>query len=521
MPSLSQKQRTSPLTSETEEALAELMALYWDDPFGWVMAAYPWGEPQKHDGSFNPLWNKDGPEQWQADLLIDLGEHIKQNAIRAIMGQDLKVWRSAVASGHGVGKSALVAWIIQFMMATRRDTRGVVTANTANQLETKTWPELSKWHDLLICKHWFRWTATSYQFALYPEEKAKNYMVTAATVSEQNTEAFQGLHNEGKTIFAIFDEASGIFPKLWEVVEGSMTDGEPFFFAFGNPTQPDGAFADCFDKHSHMYWTRHVNSLNVRHTNKEALRDIIRKYGEESDEAKVRVYGQFPSQSFNGFISKEAVEIAIDRDTPYDAGAALIMGIDVARFGPDNSVICYRQGRDARSRPMRVITGRVDTEKLAEIIATEANLHKPDAIVIEGTGVGAGVIDKLRARGFRVIEIHPGAKAHADQHYVNRRSEIWGLMRDWIIDEGVLPDDGTLSKELTAIQYTFDRHEQRIQLESKEDMRERTGLSSPDRADSLALTFAIKIARRDSNLARRNRDDDRTAAITEYDPLTH
>ena len=323
------------LSSEKEAELAEFIAQFYDDPYGFVMAVFPWGEPELADGSLNPLANKTGPEPWQRELLEDMGRHIKNNIILRELGLDMEVFRSAVASGHGIGKSAMVSWLIYFLMSTRVDTRGAVTASTQFQLEDKTWPELSKWHNLAINKHWFLWTATTFSFAAYPEDKRKNYRATAASVSETNTEAFAGLHNEGGTVFVLFDEASGVFKKIWEVADGALTDGEAFMFAFGNPTKPDGEFADCFDKHAHMYRTRHVDSREVSFTNKNALADILRKYGEDSDEAKVRVKGQFPSQSFNGFFAADMIQASVDREEYGDPGAALIMAVDVARFGND------------------------------------------------------------------------------------------------------------------------------------------------------------------------------------------
>src|SRR5688572_6014759 len=414
------------LSPELEAKIAEAVAVFYDDPYGFVMFAYPWGEPFLPDGTVNPLKDKTGPEPWQRDYLIALGEHIRENAERKKLGLDYMVWRGAVASGHGVGKSALVAWLIHFFMSTRYDTRAVVTANTANQLETKTWPELAKWHHLLSHnRHWFQWTATAYYFKQYPEDRRKNYMVNAVTVSEHNTEAFAGLHNEGKCVFVIFDEASGIFPKLWEVVTGAFTDSEGFFFAFGNPTQPDGSFADCFDKHKDMYYTDHVDSREVSHTNKQSLEDIIRMYGIDSDEVKVRVRGMFPHQAYNGFIGLDVVVGAIERELYYDAGAPLIMAIDVARFGGDETVIGFRQGRDARSRKMIALKG-LKTTRITEIAAEIASRERPDAIVIESTGPGVGVIDQLRDRGFKVIEVHPGALSAKPEHYYRKRDELWG-----------------------------------------------------------------------------------------------
>jgi hypothetical protein len=505
------------LSGLAETKLAEAVSSFYGDPLGFVMFAFPWGEPTLADGSFNALAEKKGPEDWQRRILVSMGKHIRDNAALVGWGLDKQVARYARSSGHGVGKSALVAWIILFLMSTRRDTRGVVTANTQTQLETRTWPELAKWHNLLICGHWFEWTATSYYFKMYPPEKQKNYMFSALTVSEHNTEAFQGLHNETSSVCVIFDEAGGIFSKLWEVAEGALTDGEGWFFAFGNPTQPTGAFADCFDKYTNLYATEFIDSRSVSHTNKSALNDIIRKYGEDSDEARVRVYGKFPRQAFNGFISHDVLMTAIQREYVYDRDAAIVMAVDVARYGKDSTVIRVRQGRDARTRPPVQINGK-STVEVARIIQREYNIVKPDALIVESTGPGAGVIDSLRDWGYKVIEVHPGANSSEPLHYYRKRDEMWGKMRDWLIDEGCIADEKDLVEQLSKIQYTLDRFDQRIKIEPKDDYIERTRLGSPDEADSLALTFAVQIARRDRNLDAKGVRTDRTQAITDYDP---
>lgn len=504
------------VSAAKEAELAEFIAGFFADPYGFVMAVFPWGQPTLPDGTFNPLHNKQGPEDWQREELEALGEHIKNNILLTEMGLQMEVYRLAIASGHGIGKSAFVAWIIIFLMSTRVDTRMAVTASTQFQLEDKTWPELAKWHNLMINKHWFEWTATAFSFAAYPLERRKNYRATAATVSETNTEAFAGLHNEGKTVAVLFDEASGVYPKIWEVADGALTDGEAFFFGFGNPTKPTGEFADCFDKHSHMYRIRNIDSREVSFTNKNALNDIIRKYGEDSDEAKVRVKGQFPNQAFNGFIQSDAIDEAMQRESYADPGAALIMAVDVARFGNDKSIIKFRQGRDGRSIPALKF-GKLSTVQLAEICAREINAKRPDAVVIESTGPGSGVIDILRDKGYKIVEVHPGARGSRHEHYVNRRAEYWADMRDWIYDEGALENDPELRQQLASIMYSLDRHEQRIQLEAKEDMKKR-GLSSPDEADTLALTFAVRVPRRDrNNLRSANRGK---LSLMQDDPIT-
>lgn len=516
---MSAKNINTGVSVQTEARLAEYIATFYDDPYGFIMAVFPWGEETLPDGSTNPLKSKKGPEKWQEEELKALGRHIRENMILKSIGCDMRVWRSAYMSGHGVGKSAFVAWIIYFLMSTRVDTRGVVTASTQFQLEDKTWPELSKWHNMAINRHWFRWTATTFSFSGYEEEsKQKNYRTSAATVSEHNTEAFQGLHNEGKTIFVIFDEASGVAPKVWEVAEGALTDGEAFFFACGNPTQPTGEFVDCFEKHNDLYRVRNIDSRDVSHTNKSALADTIKKYGgEDTDEVKVRIRGIPPSISFNGFIKVDGVNDAIERELEVDHSAALVMAIDVARFGNDRTIIGFRQGRNARF-PFLEFRG-LSTVQVAAVAEKEILDKKPDYIVIESTGPGAGVIDQLRDRGHRIVEVHPGSAANKFEHYANKRAEYWADMRDALYEWLCINNDKDLFTELTTINYLLDKSGQKIQLEAKEDMKKR-GLSSPDKADTLALTFAVKTARRDRNNMRRA-GLDRNQSIIEYDPIDY
>lgn len=518
------------ISVETEQKLAEFIAGFYADPYGFVMAVFPWGSRMVNgvrvripgmetlpNGMPNPLIDKAGPEAWQREELIALGEHIKENMLLTELGLEMKVWRSAIASGHGVGKSAYVAWIIYFLMSTRVDTRGAVTASTQFQLEDKTWPELGKWHKLAINSHWFAWAGTSFSFAAYPEDQRKNYRATAATVSETNTEAFAGLHNEGRTVFVIFDEASGVFPKIWEVAEGALTDGEGFFFAFGNPTRPDGEFADCFDRHAAIYRHRHIDSRDVSHTNKNALNDIIRKYGEDSDEVKVRIKGQFPVISQAGFIDGSFVTDAMNREEVVrDPSAPLIMAVDVSNQGGDESVIGFRQGWDARSIPKQTHRN-LRHGQLKRYVVEAADKYRPDAIVVECVGIGIPLCDDLEDLGYKVFRAYPGALV--EEHYYNNRALWWAQMRDWIYEPlSAMEPDNEQYDQLTKIQYSLQRQSGKTVMESKADMRKR-GLPSPDRADMLMLTFAVKIPRRDLNMAANASARRRRMAKTEDDPL--
>ena len=313
------------------------------DPLGYVMYAFPWGRPG------TALADESGPEPWQREVLQKLGDGLH----RRDKTSDEAV-RQAVASGHGVGKSALVAWIILWALSTLRDTRGVVTANTEGQLRTKTWPELAKWHALAANKNWFTYTATSLFYSAQPGHE-RTWRVDAITWSENNTEAIAGLHNKGRRAFALFDEASSIADGVWETIEGALTDAgtELFWLAFGNPTRTTGRFRECFagGRFAHRWQPQQIDSRSVSMTNKAQIATWVHDYGEDSDFVRVRVKGEFPRSGTMQFIDSERVQQAVERELFKDPTAALIMGVDIARHGEDQTVIRFRRGLDARSIP--------------------------------------------------------------------------------------------------------------------------------------------------------------------------
>lgn len=506
------------IAPDVEQRLRDLIAQFRYDAYGFVMAVFPWGVKG------TSLAHKVGPEPWQADLLHDASRHAIENANRKAMGYDYLVGRFTTASGHGVGKSALVAWLILWLMSTRQDTRGVVTANTAGQLQTKTWPELGKWYNMAIHKHWFTWTGSALFYALYPEDKVKNWKVDALTVSPENTEAWAGLHNETGTVFVIFDEASGIDKGLWGVAEGAFTDGEPWFFVFGNPTQPDGSFADTHLADPNNRWSkRNVDSREVSHTNKAHIADLIEANGgTDNDYIRIRVLGQFPTKAYDGFISPHDVTAAQQRELHVDTGVALTMAIDVSRYGDDETVFAFRQGNDARSIPWVTRRG-LSTVEVAAVAVELAQKYRPDAIVIESVGPGAGVIDVLRSWNYAVIEVHPGAPADKGKPFKNIRAQYWSVMRESIQERLCLPEtDGELFKQLTTIRYeTVGSGETLLQMEAKKDLKAR-GFGSPDRADALMLTFIHKIKRRDTEAqARAGVGPSTRRAKIDYDEFAH
>ncbi len=455
-------------SNNPEFILANDIAGFYADPLSFVRYAFNWGE--------GDLTEHSGPDTWQVRVLRAIGQGVLS------VEEALRV---AVASGHGVGKTALVAWIILWAMSTRPHLAGVVTANTKNQLNEKTWRELSLWHKRAINSHWFALTATKFYQVDYPD----TWFMAAVPWSAARPEAFAGLHAEH--VLVIYDEASAIDDIIWETSEGAMTTKGAMWICFGNPTRNTGRFRECFAKYRHRWITQQVDSRNARMANAAQIRQWADDYGEDSDFFRVRVRGEFPNAASNQFIAMDLVENAANKKLPLDAHqhAARVLGVDVARFGDDESVIQRRQGLVAFT-PRRF--RGLDTMTLAGLVAEEINDYKPQKVFIDQGGVGGGVVDKLGELGYTVTGVDFGGRALDARKYANKRAEMWGLMRDWLAAGAAIPDDRQLKDELIGPEYFFTPQHQII-LEKKEDMKKR-GLASPDSADALALTFAFPVA---------------------------
>ena len=315
-----------------------------------------------------------------------------------------------------------------------------------------------------------------------------------------NAEAFAGLHNKGSRILLVFDEASAIADTIWETAEGALTDAdtEIIWVAFGNPTRTSGRFHDCFGRFRTRWTVRQVDSRTVSLTDKRQIAQWIADYGEDSDFVRCRVLGQFPRAGSMQFIDSESVVAAMNRvpDFAAERDQPLVMGVDVARFGSDRSVIVLRRGRDACSWPIEKYQG-LDTMTLASKVVERDAAEGVRAVFVDEGGYGAGVVDRLRQLGVPfVFGINFGGKPEtwdeggAKPLYANKRAEIWGNMKKWL-EQGCLPNDPELLADLTGLQYGYDARSA-IQLEKKEDMKKR-GLASPDIGDALALTFALPV----------------------------
>lgn len=492
------------IRSTPMDELMDGLARFANDPLGFVMWAFPWGEPG------TPLEDMDGPEEWQRRQLDRIGHRLREG------GAEGAVIEEDVSAGHGVGKSAQVAWMILFSIATHADTRGVVTANTDAQLRTKTWAELTKWYSMFIARQLFTLTATAIYIADDPVRE-KAWRIDQVPWSKDKPESFAGMHNQGKRILVIFDEASAIDDIIWEVTEGALTDAKTqiMWLRYGNPTRTAGAFFKRCTQPKRSTYSR-VDSREVRFSNKAQIAAWVEDYGDDSDFVRVRVKGQFPRAGYSNFISPELVQkarrtnrVSLTEYGPYPK----IIAVDPARFGDDSTVITLRQGRKVHFQmELKSFDGFDIASRLEQIVREEGRVH---CIAYDAIGNGAeldGVLKRAPwARALTLIPVQWGQPAKDDKQYFNQRSECWGTMRDWL-ETGVIPDDDELGEQLSSLDYGYDV-KMRIQLQSKKDLK-KAGGKSPDKGDSLALSFVPELIDRKVSIAKVRPQQRRTVVWT-------
>lgn len=405
----------------------------------------------------------------------------------------------------GPGKSAFLAWVGLWFLSTRKHPKIVATSITGDNLSDNLWAELSKWmkrSPLLV--HQFEWTATR----IFHKEHPETWWISARTWPKtadpsQQAETLAGVHADA--VMFLIDEAGGIPPAVVATAEAGLANAskeegrEAFLVMAGNPTELDGALYQACVR-NRAFW--HVIAISsapddpnrTPRVSVEWAREQIAMYGWDSPFVLVNIRGEFPPGSSTALISVADAEAALGRQlTPQEyAEDPKVLGVDVARFGDDTTEILLRQGRAVKKpRTLR----NLDTVQVAGQVAQIIEKHEPDAVFVDETGLGGGVVDNLRALGFQVIGVQFGAAANEDRVYQNRRCEMWWRMGQWLRGGGALPASvGEFVSELTGPMYWFDE-KGRVCLESKKDMKKR-GLPSPNKADALALTFAGNVARK-------------------------
>lgn len=464
------------LTPAYLDGVARLAAHCRYDPLLWAENAWEWGEGTLEDQDIRV---------WQADVMDIIAQHLADPETRY---QPLRI---AVSSGHGIGKSAGMGMIANWAMSCFEGARVVITANTEGQLRTKTSPEVSTWFHRSISAGLFDIDT----MAIRPRVKTDlPWSLDFTPWSVNNTEAFAGLHAQGRIIVLMMDEASAIDNKIWEVAEGALTDENTImiWLAFGNPTRATGEFRECWRRNRKFWVTRQIDSRTVEGTNKAYLDEMVARYGEDSDRVKVRVRGIFPSTSHRQLIPTHLVDAARGkhlRKSEYDF-APTILTCDPAWTGEDDLVIAVRQG--LMFKILEVIPKNDNDIEIATILARYEDSLDADAVFIDlGYGTGIKSAGDTWGRGWQLV--HFGQKASTKAH-ANKRAEMWDAINEWLEAGGAIPDDEELYEDLIGAE-TKPTHDGSILLLSKEEMR-KEGLPSPNRGDALALSFAFPVSKR-------------------------
>ncbi|HCL4603267.1 TPA: phage terminase large subunit [Clostridium botulinum] len=443
----------------------KLLDIYWDNPVAFAEDMLDFH-----------------PDEWQSKVMMDIANGSKVS----------------VRSGQGVGKTGLEASIIIWFLCCRPFPKVVAIAPTMQQLYDVLWAEVAKWLNKSKVKDFLKWTKTK----IYMIGEEERWFATAKTATKP--ENMQGFHED--YMLFIVDEASGVSDPIMEAILGTLSGAENKLLMCGNPNKTSGVFYDSHNRDRSHYKTHKVSSLDSPRTSKENIEMLKDKYHEDSDVYRVRVLGEFPKGELDTFIALEYAELAAQ----YELEAIdfiLHFGVDVARYGDDETIIAPRIGDkvfklNSYSKQSTMVTVGYIIKTFKEYFSKYPFL-KRCKVKIDDTGVGGGVTDRLEEivkeenLPIDVIPVNNGGESY-DLYYANLGTCIWGEVRD-ILEENFsahmrnekpkiqLPRDEKLISQLTTRKYKITSKGKLI-IESKKDMKKR-GLTSPDRADAVALTF--------------------------------
>jgi hypothetical protein len=419
------------------------------------------------------------PQRWQRE------------ALEAIRDHD----RVAIRSGHGVGKTAFLSWVLLWWLCTHYPVKAACTANTASQLGDVLWPEVQKWarqmHPAFRDQLEFRADKISLR-------GGGDSFAVARTSRRDQPEALQGFHSPN--MLFVMDEASGIPDIIFEVGAGALSTPGSKQVMVGNPTRASGYFYDAFTRNSERWFTMRVSCSDADTVRKDFVDEMAEQYGEDSNAYRVRVLGEFPQADDDTIIPLHLVEAAMSRDVEPIQGVRPVWGLDVARYGSDRTALAKRRGNQLL-QPIQSWQGK-DLMQVCGIVLEEFDAcsyeDRPAEILVDVIGLGAGVVDRLKEMDFVPIRgINVAESPAMTQKYLRLRDELWFRCREFLEQRDCcMPEDDQLKHELTAPRFKFQSNG-KLKVESKDELKRR-GNRSPDLADALMLTFASNAARASS-----------------------
>ena len=411
------------------------------------------------------------PEAWQ------------EKALYAVRDND----RVAIRSGHGIGKTAFLSWLILWWVLTRSPSRIACTANTASQLSDILWAEVAKWHRRMPegLKELIEVTSAKVELT------GQDSFAVARTARRETPEALQGFHSPN--MLFLVDEASGVDDIIFEVGEGAMSTEGAKTVMTGNPTRTSGYFYEAFNKMKDSFFTMKVASQDSSQVGSKFIEDMKTKYGEDSNIFRVRVLGEWPEADDDVVIPLHLLQAAAERDQVPAETTPVVWGLDVARFGTDKSALCKRKG-NVVTEPIKSWRNK-DLMEMCGIILNEYETttwsDRPVEILVDSIGLGAGVVDRLTELDLPVRGINVAESASMGERYGRLRDELWFLGKEWFeARDCTIPNQEELIDDLSKPRFSF-LSNGKLKVEGKDEMKRR-GLNSPDLADAFCLTFASR-----------------------------
>jgi phage terminase large subunit len=419
--------------------------------------------------------------------------------------------RLAMKACKGPGKTTTLAWLCWNFLLTRPHPKIAATSISGDNLSDGLWTEMAKWQNKsILLLQTFTWTKSR----IFANDHPQTWWMAARTWSksadkDQQANTLAGLHAD--YILFVLDESGGIPDAVMAAAEAALSTGiEMHIVQAGNPTHLEGPLWRACTIEARLWKVVTITGdpddpQRSPRISIQWAREQIEKWGRQNPWVLVNVFGQFPPSSINALIGPDDIEAAFKRTyTDFQIGRrAMILGVDVARFGSAASVIFPRRGIQAfnptKLRGVNSVQGAGTVARIWDDMQAQA------CFVDDTGGFGSGWIDQLEALGRTPIGIHFAGEANQNRRYANKRTEMYFESTDWIKNGGALPNVPELKAALPVTTYTFTKSGLMI-LEPKEMIEAKIGYS-PDDADAFALTFAQPVAYVDQPLIPRRQGE--------------
>jgi len=392
--------------------------------------------------------------------------------------------RISVRSGHGIGKSTTMSWLILWYLFCFKDAQIPCTAPTSDQMHDVLWKEVSKWLQLMPepIKAKYEWSNNYVRIVESPE----TWFARAKTARKEAPEALAGVH--GDYVLFLIDEASGVPEEIFNTAEGALTDKRAIVIMISNATRLIGYFYDSHHKDKDHWNTLHFNSEDSPIVDTEFVERIEKKHGRDSDEFAIRVKGDFPKEDMMD--EQGYVPLYTEEDLKFTEDETFIgdvkLGVDPAGEGNDKTIWIARDNFKSRVIATERISNSKTIAQKTLTLMSHFNI-KPENVTVDNFGEGANVGQEMGMLGLRINAVNVGDRATQDpETFINLRAYAYWKQREWIKKGGLLVrHDGW--EELLSIRHRKELSG-KMKIMGKIEMKKK-GYHSPDHADALMLTF--------------------------------